>query len=547
MTQQTKQLLMTQNKPYREREKFMKKSKNLLKTIGTMCLSGISLAGICVGGMAFADYAGTGFTGLKTQAEQTEQTQNDVMAVSYDFKGMVNKGQFIVEYYTGNQKQFIVPATVSLGPVVDKEYTFKDDMELSDYLMELTESLSQSYSDWSATFEKTYSFVCADNTIITASSLEEIQKVQSSVGAEAYPVKHIGPCQTYVEGNDYVVYFHLRDEAYESLTEIGVEKIKFQAGIGGLLPLELAKRDIIVEFDEADEQFGTIKYDDRGYLVNNGTELMSVYSKAYVDNFVVPNEFTKIGESCFRFSTKISSIDLNNVTEIGYSAFTGCKNLTSIDLTNITSLAIGSFGYCEKLAQVTLPKSLTKIPDGCFSSTAISSIDLSNITEIGQSAFTGCKNLTSIDLTNTTYIDDWAFRDCVNLSNLTSSAKVETIGRDAFNNTAITSIVLPNIIEICGSAFKKTSDLPQIKLIDFGSKLTTITNYGYFNAGAKNIETMIFRSETPPVFKNGASTKYSFNYVDAIYVIDSAYETYLADSAFSSFSSKIKKLSEYTG
>ena len=506
----------------------MKKSKNLVKSIGTVCLSALSLAGVCAGSVAFVDYAKTGFTG---QRPQTEQTQNDAMAVTYDFAGRIINSEddgkvtkcLNVERYTGNKKQFVVPATVSLGPIVDKDYTFAEQPELADYIMNKHEELYETYAD--TDFEKPLSFVCANNTIVTAKNCQELQQVDmtiSELGEEAFPVKHTGPTQTYVKGDDIHIEFCIR----ESSGIAGVEKIKFEAGITAVDYEVLVNNGVIIEFDKSDTQYGAIEYDN-GYLIKNKNELLKVYPNTFTADFVVPEQITTIGDKCFRNHTTLKSIDLKNVTKINMFAFEGCSNLQTINLEKVTSIEYYAFSHCSKLDTVTLSPDLQVITSNCFEYTAISSIDLSNVIRIENSAFFSCKNLT----------------------NLTSTAQVEYLGAESLAYTAITSLVLPNIIELAPFAFAFCENL---ELVDLGENLSKISNLGnsdicYLGQAQK----VIIRANSIPQNKN--TSLWLLQEITELYVPDELYDAYLADPHYSrtgytqsdEYAQKIKKLSEY--
>ncbi len=509
----------------------MKKSKNLAKSIGTVCLSALSLAGVCAGSIAFVDYAGTGFTG---QRPQTEQTQNDAMAVTYDFSGRIINSEDngkVTKYlnvgsYTGDKKQFVVPATVALGPIVDKNYTFAEQSELMDYITNKREELYETYG-WDTNFEKPLSFVCANNTIVTAKNCQELQQVDitiSEIGEDAFPVKHTGPTQTYVKGDDIHIEFCIQD----SSSIAGVEKIKFESGITAVDYEVLVNNGVIIEFDKSDAQYGAIEYDN-GYLIKNENELLKVYPDTFTADFVVPEQITTIGDKCFRAHSTLKSIDLKNVTKINMFAFADCINLQTVDLSNVTSIEYYAFSHCDKLASVTLSPDLQVITSNCFEYTAISNIDLSNVIRI----------------------EDYAFFNCQNLTNLTSTEQVEFLGAESVAHTAITSLVLPNIIELAPFAFTSCENLELVDLGENLSRISTVDGYGGDSLWLGQAQKVIIRATSIP--QNENTSLWLLQEIAELYVPDELYEAYLADPHYSrtgytqsdEYAQKIKKLSEY--
>ena len=90
----------------------------------------------------------------------------------------------------------------------------------------------------------------------------------------------------------------------------------------------------------------------------------------------------------------------STITKLRISVFEYCTSLTSIDLPNVTS--IGNYTF--------------------YSCTSLTSIDLPNVTSIGDSAFSGCTSLTSIDLPKVTSIGNYAFSSCSKLTAIHFSA-----------------------------------------------------------------------------------------------------------------------------
>lgn len=79
--------------------------------------------------------------------------------------------------------------------------------------------------------------------------------------------------------------------------------------------------------------------------------------------------------------------------------FWACKGLTDIDLSNVIEIGNSAFQSCSNLRKVTLSNSLKSIGEHAFENcTSLEHIDLPHTLElIGHGAFNGCDNLKSVN------------------------------------------------------------------------------------------------------------------------------------------------------
>ena len=76
----------------------------------------------------------------------------------------------------------------------------------------------------------------------------------------------------------------------------------------------------------------------------------------------------------------------------------------------VTDVKPGVFAECKNITRVSLPKSVKKITDCCFSlSSALSSVEVPSVSTIGDGAFRGCSGLTAVDFPMVSTIGDNAF------------------------------------------------------------------------------------------------------------------------------------------
>ena len=109
-----------------------------------------------------------------------------------------------------------------------------------------------------------------------------------------------------------------------------------------------------------------------------------------------------------------------------------------------------------------LPSSVTSIPRGAFSKSAIETLKMPNVSCIPDEAFYACF-ITSVTMPNVTSIGVCAFSDCFTLSCVTMP-NVTSIGMDAFFDCdALTSITLPSSVTSIGErAFGSCNNLTSV-------------------------------------------------------------------------------------
>ncbi len=198
----------------------------------------------------------------------------------------------------------------------------------------------------------------------------------------------------------------------------------------------------------------------------------------YDDGINGSHPVTKIGDRAFSNCSSLTSIAIpSGVTSIGDFAFSGCTSLTSIDVD-----PNNAYYKDDGNNMALLSKDGTIFYQYAIGNSNISYAIPSGVTNIGDSAFEDCSNLTSITIPNSvTSIGDWAFSNCFYLTSIAIPNGVTSIGSQAFSYcTNLTSITIPNSVASIGNfAFGSCPRLTSINVDSNNIYYTSIAGVLY--------------------------------------------------------------------
>ena len=127
----------------------------------------------------------------------------------------------------------------------------------------------------------------------------------------------------------------------------------------------------------------------------------------------------------------------DSVKTISEFAFLDASDLTSIDLNNVTEIKEDAFSYCTGLKSITIPDDVTALvtkSDGTFAGcTSLETVKLGkNMKSIGEKTFDGCTSLKKINFPKKLeVISDYAFYDCSSLKKVRLGDNITEIGASA--------------------------------------------------------------------------------------------------------------------
>ena len=273
------------------------------------------------------------------------------------------------------------------------------------------------------------------------------------------------------------------------------------------------------------------------------------YDCDYLTSINIPSSVTSIRPGTFWYCRSLTSINIpSSVTSIGYHAFIGCRSLTSINIpSSVTSIGGGAFKGCSSLTAITVDESnpiygsdnnvLFRKKDNCLilARGDLEKYDIPSwVTSIGNTAFAGCRSLTSINIpSSVTSIGDGAFNECSSLTTITVDesnpmyssennvffskkeksliragvglekydipSSVTSIRSSAFYNcSSLTSISIPSSVTSIGE--KAFSYCRSLTSINIPSSVTRIEWLAFYKCS--NLKAVRFKGKVPPTFNS---------------------------------------------
>lgn len=225
--------------------------------------------------------------------------------------------------------------------------------------------------------------------------------------------------------------------------------------------------------------------DVENYTISNKTTEVCDYAMSHcsANTITIPNSVSIIGGNSFEYCDNIESVIIpNSVTSIGSSAFDSCKGLVSVELSsNVEEIPSFAFSYCPNLRNFTIGAKVKKISEYAFSRCAslqafvvdasneiycsyngtIYSKDMKNLIMCPNALYTS--NYRIPDGVN--IISNQAFANCQNIQSFSLPSTLSVIGKSAFKDCEMTSIVIPENVTVIGeSAFENCKKLETLAI-----------------------------------------------------------------------------------
>lgn len=132
---------------------------------------------------------------------------------------------------------------------------------------------------------------------------------------------------------------------------------------------------------------------------------------------IIPDSVNTIGEGSF-YESGLKAVAIESSTKLESCVFCGCERLSRVYLSNITEIGHYAFSGCKSLLNILIPNSVTKIKAHAFEKTGLKEITIpDSVTSLGSCVFFGCKELTKVTIPNSiAWLEESLFLDCKSLS-----------------------------------------------------------------------------------------------------------------------------------
>lgn len=200
--------------------------------------------------------------------------------------------------------------------------------------------------------------------------------------------------------------------------------------------------------------------------------------------------------------------------------------LATVNLPDVTYIGDYAFESCNNLTTVIAPKAIT-IGEESFFCTKLSSISLPELTTIGMMAFYGCRSLTEVDFPKVITIEHGEFKDCSSLT-MISFPNLEILSMQIFSKCqALSEVSLPKVTSIGDLAFDGNTSLSKLILtaegdiiMNYDSTQPSYMNDPFQNISTTNIALVLNRNKQSQVEGNTWTTK-DVNGIDVSYTFKS--------------------------
>lgn len=240
-----------------------------------------------------------------------------------------------------------------------------------------------------------------------------------------------------------------------------------------------------------DEYLNASEY---GFIDREGNKVVLEYVYGKYTNTSGVTQNLK-GNASSTMSVPSDAVDVvfaDSVTSLPKNIFKGNTTLTSVTMSRVATIGESAFESCTALESVTFGNTSLTIGDNAFKRSGLKTVSLQNVTALGTApgqintgyVFSGCTELETIEIgTSVTYLPIGAFYGCSSLRSVNIPSNVSTMGDSAFQGcSSLSSVTISNGVTKMPYAFRDCTSLKSVEIP------SSITSYRAAFWGCSNLE-----------------------------------------------------------
>ena len=213
------------------------------------------------------------------------------------------------------------------------------------------------------------------------------------------------------------------------------------------------------------------------------------FSNSSIEEVIIEEGVEEIGNSVFKACRNLKKVVLpESIVKMGQAVFYECNNLEEVNFPkNLDKVPNQTFWSCFKLTQMNLPEGIKQIGKQAFYNCRLEKINLQRVEKIHDEAFAMCERLKNIDIPDSVvYLGRGTFRACFNLSKIDIPESVTTIEFECFASCSrLKEAILPNNLETINvQMFKGCASLEKIHI---PTNVKNIYSEAFMNTGLKEV------------------------------------------------------------
>lgn len=261
-------------------------------------------------------------------------------------------------------------------------------------------------------------------------------------------------------------------------------------------------------------------------LSNNLLEIgEQAFSLSNIESIELPNSLISIGDNAFYFATKLTSLNIpNSVITIGSSVFDSCENLTSIYFgSGVESLGAYLLLRCYNLSSIIVSDDNANF---CSVDDVLFNKDMTKLISFPYAKYTEYDIPYGVES-----IESGCFDSASALKRVSFPSTLQNIGVQAFGNTALESVILPEGIHTISSyAFWNCQSLKELVI---GSQVRYIHNNSFDECNS--LESITCNAINPPNIESNVFSSTTYRWAN-LYVPNKSISAYTANTSWGRFS-----------